>query len=116
MNIQEFTEYTMYIRPKRTDMRKRGSTLAMLVQQEMELNPFDKSMFLFCGKTRKILKVLVWDRNGFWECTKRLEEGTFCWPEDEREAMQVTTRQIYGMLKGANPWRELPDLKPQQVC
>jgi len=70
MNIQKFADYAMFVRPNRTDMRKRGSSLAMLVQQEMELNPFDKSLFVFCGKTRKILKVLVWDRNGFWECTK----------------------------------------------
>ena len=116
MNIQKFADYAMFVRPNRTDMRKRGSSLAMLVQQEMELNPFDKSLFVFCGKTRKILKVLVWDRNGFWQCTKRLEEGTFCWPQDEREAMQVSRQQLCAMLDGENPWRKLPELRPQRVC
>jgi len=116
MNMEKFADYAMFVRPNHTDMRKRGSTLAMLVQQEMELNPFAKSLFVFCGKTRKILKVLVWDGNGFWECTKRLEEGTFCWPQDEREALQVSRQQLCAMLAGENPWRKLPELHPKQVC
>lgn len=111
-----FNDYRIYIRPGSTDMRKRGSSLAFLVQAEMELDPFGKSIFIFCGKTHKILKILVWESNGFWELTKRLEEGTFCYPQDEREAIEVTRDAVLGMLKGENPWRRLPELHPELVC
>ena len=49
----------------------------MLVESEMELNPFGKSAYLFCSGSRKILKVIVWDGNGFWEMTKRLEKRLY---------------------------------------
>ena len=112
----ELNNYTLYLRSSSTDMRKRGNSLAFLVQSEMELNPFQKNLFLFCGRTRKILKVLVWDTNGFWELTKKLESGTYCWPGNTQEAMQVSREEVVLMLRGENPWRRLPELKPKRVC
>ena len=66
-------EYTYYISLGYTDMRKQSRTLALLVQNEMGLNPFEKSIFVFCGKSRMILKALCWNGNGWLEITKRIE-------------------------------------------
>lgn len=33
-----------------TDMRKSIDGLAMIIQSNLSLNPFNKSLFLFCGK------------------------------------------------------------------
>lgn len=46
-------------------MRKAINGLIILVEQEMQLNPFEKNIFLFCGISKRNLKVLFWDRNGF---------------------------------------------------
>ena len=82
----DWQQYSFYIRPGKTDMRKRAFSLSMIVESNMLLNPFNKSAFLFCSGSKKILKVIVWDSNGFWELTKRLEvEGTFSWPQTEEE-------------------------------
>ena len=48
-------EYEYYIHPGYTDMRKQARTLALLVQNEMELNPFDRSIFVFCGLCEDIV-------------------------------------------------------------
>ena len=48
-------EYDYYIHPGYTDMRKQARTLALLVQNEMELNPFDRSIFVFCGLCEDIV-------------------------------------------------------------
>ncbi len=83
--------YSFYIKPNFTDMRKSARTLAYIVQDEMGLKPFEKSVFVFCGKTKRIIKAIVWDENGWIEIIKRLESpGTFRWPESEQEALSVS--------------------------
>jgi transposase len=73
-------------------------------------------VYLFCSGSRKILKVIVWDGNGFWEMTKRLEvSGTFAWPESPEEALHVSMQEVALMLKGADPWRRLCVEYPQKV-
>jgi len=39
--------YSFYIKPNFTDMRKSARTLAYIVQDEMGLKPFEKSVFVF---------------------------------------------------------------------
>jgi hypothetical protein len=30
--------------------------------------------------------------------------------------MQVSREEVISMLRGENPWRRLPELKPKRVC
>lgn len=48
-----------------TDMRKSIDGLAAIVQQNFHLNPFQNSLFLFCGHKRDRLKALYWEGDGF---------------------------------------------------
>ncbi|MGI6466954.1 MAG: IS66 family insertion sequence element accessory protein TnpB [Sphaerochaetaceae bacterium] len=112
----DWQQYSFYIRPGKTDMRKRAFSLSMIVESNMLLNPFNKSAFLFCSGSKKILKVIVWDSNGFWELTKRLEvEGTFSWPQSEEEALEITLDEIKLLLKGADPFKRLKVVIPHKV-
>ncbi len=63
-----------------TDMRKGIDGLAAIVQGKLMLNPFDKSLFLFCGRNRSKMKGLLWEGDGFLLLYKRLENGSFKWP------------------------------------
>ena len=111
-----FDGYAFYIRPGKTDMRKRSSTLSFIVQEDMKKNPFEKTVFLFCNGPHTIIRAIVWDKNGFWEISKKFETGTMCWPKDEVEAKKVSIASIRSMLKGQNPWREIKTLNPSKVC
>lgn len=51
----KFEEYGYYIKPGCTDLRKGALKLSLIVQDEMELNPFTKSIFMFCSKNRKTI-------------------------------------------------------------
>ncbi len=51
--------YAFYIRPGVTDMRKGSAGLALIVQGQMELDPYGKAVFLFCGRSRKTVKAIV---------------------------------------------------------
>jgi transposase len=77
----------------------------------MDLDPLSKRMFLFTGKTRKSVKILAWDRNGWWLLYKKLYgRGTFAWPRSEEAAMAITMTQIRQFLSGEDCWRKLPEL------
>lgn len=109
-------EYDYYIHPGYTDMRKQARTLALLVQSEMELNPFDRSIFVFCGKSRTIIKALCWNGNGWLEIIKRMETGErFHWPTDAQAARKTDLDTIIGTLKGYNMWKPFTSAKPSRV-
>ena len=110
----KFEEYEYYIRPGFTDMRKGAVMLSIIVQEEMGMNPFSKSIFLFCGRNRKTVKAILWDGNGWFEIIKRLDyRSTFPWPRDEGEARGVTLGQIRLLLKGVDVFREFPEYRPE---
>ena len=48
----------IYIACGYTDMRKSIDGLAVIVQEQFHLDPFSKSLFLFCGKRRDRIKWL----------------------------------------------------------
>lgn len=45
----------IYIAPGYTDMRKSIDSCSAIVQYKMYLDPFSKSIFLFCNKKRNTL-------------------------------------------------------------
>ena len=48
-----------------TDMRKGIDGLATIVQGKLSLDPFSRSLYLFCGRNRSKIKGLLWEGDGF---------------------------------------------------
>ena len=59
------------------DMRKQINGLAAIAQAKQPDEVFSGSYFVFLGKTRKVMKILYWDKSGFCLWVKRLEEEAF---------------------------------------
>lgn len=59
------------------DFRKAHDGLVAIVRDHFCDDPFDGSLFVFFNRRRDRIKLLLWDRNGFWLFYKRLERGTF---------------------------------------
>ncbi|KXG43946.1 IS66 family insertion sequence element accessory protein TnpB [Tepidibacillus decaturensis] len=84
-----------------TDMRKSIDGLAILVQMSFKLDPFSDALFVFCNAKRDKIKLLYWERNGFWLYYRRLERGRFKWPENPNDkVMHVTERELRWLLDG----------------
>ena len=62
------------------DMRKSYQTLADVVRLQMGMDPLTGDVFVFVGRDRMRVKVLVWDASGYWVCAKRLEGSRFAVP------------------------------------
>lgn len=70
-----------------TDMRRGIDTLASMVLGELGSDPRSGDCFVFVGRDRRRLKVLVWDQGGYWLYTRRLDAGTFAVPRCEDPTM-----------------------------
>ena len=62
---------------KSTDMRNSFDGLSAIVSSQMSGNLISGDVFIFMNRKQNFIKLLVFDRNGFWLCAKRLEEGCF---------------------------------------
>ena len=93
-------EMRVYLALGNTDMRKSINGLSILVESNMDLDPFSGHLFVFCNRRRNILKILYWDRNGFCLWHKRLEKHRFRWPESESEVLKIGHRELMWLIDG----------------
>lgn len=90
----------IYIACGYTDMRKSIDGLAAVVQQQFHLDPFSKSLFLFCGRHCNKIKALFWEGDGFLLLYKRLENGNFQWPRRESDVKPISWQQFRWLMEG----------------
>jgi len=88
----------IYLHRDPVDFRKAINGLCLIVQEQMELSPFDQALFVFCNKTRDKLKVLYWDQTGFVLWHKRLEKAKFKWPRKNATPVLTLTYEQWGWL------------------
>lgn len=103
--LKDWSNLKIFIRPGNTDMRKQINGLAALVQELMNLDPLDGSLYLFAGMGGRRLKILYWDRNGFCLWQKRLYKDVFPWPREAGEVRSLSIVQLEMLLDGIDFWK-----------
>jgi len=98
--IQIRSAAKIYLRPGRTDFRKSINGLAAVVHETMKMDPYSGSYFIFCNRTKSMLKILYWDATGFCLWQKRLEADKFRWPKSESEIREMTREEFRWLLQG----------------
>ena len=86
--------------------------LVILVADHLQLNPASGQLFLFRNRTANKIKLLWWDRNGFWLFYKRLEKGRFQFPGLNDQAIELTRDQLGWLLSGLDCMKQplLPEV------
>ena len=82
------------------DFRKAHDGLCALVRDRFGDDPFSGDVFVFHNVARDRIKLLFWDRNGFWLLYKRLEKGTFPFGRQEGERVEIERAQLAMLLEG----------------
>ena len=70
----------IYLCTRPVDLRKSFDGLAQLVREFLGVDPLSGHLFVFRNKRGDLLKLLYWDRDGYWILYKRLEIGVFRFP------------------------------------
>lgn len=90
----------IYLYNKATDMRKSFNALAILVNEKIGSDPANGSMYVFCSKAQDKVKILQWDKNGFWLHYKRLAKGKFSIPSRSDTDLIINNRDLLCLLEG----------------
>ena len=93
----------IYLYSKPCDMRKSFDGLCGLVRSELGADPLSGSLFVFCNRSRTMVKVLYWDMDGFVIWYKRLEEGRFRLPFIRGAGGVIDRRELGMLLEGVVP-------------
>ena len=99
---------SIWLYPNPIDFRKQIDGLVVLVADHLELNPTSGQMFLFRNRTQNKLKILWWDKNGFWLFYKRLEKGKFKFPEISEKPLELSRDQMSWLISGLNFLKQTP--------
>ena len=92
--------YQVYLVTGYTDLRRSIDGLATIVKAQLQLDPYSKELFLFCGRRCDRIKGLLWEGDGFLLLYKRLDNGKFQWPRNETQASLLTPQQTRWLLEG----------------
>lgn len=90
---------TVYLHRPAIDFRMGINGLAILVEQALGRDPFAQALYVFSNRRRNRVKILGWQRNGFWLLLKRLEQDRFIWSA-ETAVPTVTVEQLHWLLDG----------------
>jgi transposase len=93
----------LFVCTQPTDMRRGFDRLAMMVQTILEQDPFSGHLFVFRSRRADRVKVLYWDRDGYAIWYKRLEKGTFRFPEHLADGAELRASDLAMLLEGIDP-------------
>jgi transposase len=74
------------------DMRKGFEGLAGLVETQLREDLRSGALFVFGNRRRTRLKIVYFDGTGLWLLSKRLEQGSFSWPQAVDGATKLRLR------------------------
>ena len=103
LQINNSTRYLLY--NSWADARKSFDGLAGIITNEMQMPIEEGDVFVFLNKRQTHLKCLQADEDGFSMYYKRLEEGTFEFPNtttpDQAHSI-ITAKQLSHILQGVS--------------
>ena len=87
------------------DFRKAHDGLCAIIRDQFRDDPFSGDVFAFFNRAKDRIKLVVWDRNGFWLCYKRLERGTFPFAVSGAGRVEIEQGQLAMILEGIE-WKQ----------
>jgi transposase len=90
----------VYLHREPVDFRCGINTLAALVEESMQLDPLARAVYAFRNRKCDRIKLLLYERTGFWLLLRRLEQDHFVWPRRQQAVIELTTEQLHWLLDG----------------
>jgi transposase len=91
-----------------TDLRRGFTGLHALIAQEFGQSPLNGDFYVFANRRRDLLKIFFYDTGGLWVCGKRLERGTYRWPQPGQKIITLNPAELQLLVSGI-------DLRQTQV-
>jgi len=86
------------------DFRKGIPGLMGLCKNHLSEDPFSGTLFAFRNNKKTSVKVLIYDGQGFWLCTKKFSSGKLkWWPNSKNLTSQITSNELQILLAQGIP-------------
>jgi hypothetical protein len=86
------------------DFRKGIDSLAGICLNQLAQDPLSGAVFLFRNREGSAIKILCYDGQGFWLCTKRLSRGKFdWWATGDGSTTKVDCRELLTLIWNGDP-------------
>lgn len=92
----------VFVARERVDFRNGFDGLCAIVRDHFGDDPLSGHLYLFFNRRRDRVKILAWDRNGFWLLYKRLERGTFERIEGASSKLEIDRARLAMLLDGVD--------------
>ena len=89
------------------DFRLGLNGLLAIIEAVFSKNPQEEYLFLFRDRTRKKIKAVYWDKNGFMLLYKRMETEKFQFPKLIDGEIQLNRLQLECLLSGMDFMKEI---------
>ena len=103
--IQLTPQMRLLVATEPVDFRKGIDGLCAVCRQQLDLDPFSGTLFVFVNRSRQAIRLLGYDGQGYWLCHKRLSQGRFVWNflRTEGRVRELAVRQLQMLLWNADP-------------
>ena len=90
----------LYIRCGATDGRIGSERLTYVASCIDKNAKTEGSVFAFCSKSKKVIKLIFWDEGSLWCIERRIHKGSYSWPKTKNDAAFIkrTARLITSLL------------------
>ena len=92
--------HRIYLCRHPVDFRKAHDGLCSVIRDQFQDDPFSGDVFAFFNRSKDRIKLVVWDRNGFWLHYKRPEKGTFPFAVAGEGRIEIEQGQLAMILEG----------------
>jgi transposase len=101
--LQLTPQTRVFVAVEAVDFRRGIDGLAARCRQRLDQEPMSGAVYVFRNRRATAIKVLVYDGQGFWLCTKRLSQGRFQWWPDQGTSHALSARELAIVLWNGDP-------------
>jgi transposase len=103
--LQLTPQSRIFVAVEPVDFRNGIDGLGGLCRRVLAHNPLDGAVYVFRNRAGTALKILCYDGQGFWLCTKRFSRSRLqWWPRTGQPATRLSARELHILL-----WNGLPE-------
>jgi transposase len=97
--LQVTPHHTILLAVQPVDFRRGIDGLAAVCRANMAQDPFSGNVFVFTNKSKKCVKILVYDGQGFWLCIRRFSKGRLTWwPSTKDTPSNAISHEVLAIL------------------
>ena len=106
----------VYVATQPTNLRQSYDGLSNQVRSVLAQDPLCGHVFVFLNRRKNQVKLLLWTRGGFTIVQKRLERGTFAFPQrvtSGAASVELDVHELSMLLEGLQVAYASPRWEPQ---